>query len=1042
MKPLKLTMTAFGPYRDTEIIDFTRLDGHRLFVVSGNTGAGKTSIFDAICFALYGSASGDDRHDSRMLRSHFADDQVHTSVDFQFELKGRTYRVFRQIPHVKAGNKVATGERYELYEVTGDTELPLTDRFIVSQVDDKLRSLIGLTKEQFSQIVMLPQGEFQRLLTSETDNKEEILRRIFRTGLYKLLAEHLNEKRKELQQLCSELNSIRDYHIGNVRGALAGREGSALQELFSRQHWNTYQVLEALEQELAFYGEELCGLRQQLQDGTLRLQEETEAYHRAKSLNEQLRILEQKRAELQALSDREDEVKKQELRVALAERALQLQVYERHDAEQAAETEQAAARLTAAVAEDEQAGKALEAAGEAFKLEEGRQADREQAVRDLERLQSYVPTVRELSDREQRVARLEAETASLRQQSEGVQGELTARQSERSAAAAELRRLEEQVQELPQKTERLLVLRQQAVLLQEYLGTEKKAADARQSAARLEQAAGQAGRQLAEVENRWLEGQAGLLALHLHDGEPCPVCGSASHPHKAVPGADIPTREELEELRRQTSAAEKEHLEARARLEELEQQLVGKGRQLQEQGFNSRAPGLPGQGDTTAKLQAAYDALVREGKALAAEEKQLRQEQARLTVLKRELDGADQRLEELRGQREELMGRYNGRHTEFVTEQALLVQALAALPEELRSLTALMARIREGEAARERLELAWRNVQAAYQEASARRIRGASARSHAEAALLEARAKQERARVSLLQALEQAGFATEAEYMAAKLPEAERNRLKEQISAHRTLLAAVTRQVEELSATLAGAKQQDMALLEEALLERRKHTDALRAELMQMESLLERGNGLKAGIIAADDNCQAAEREFQQVRELYDVVRGDNPRKISFERYLQIEFLENIIHHANGRLQRMSGGQYYLVRSDRTEKRGKQSGLGFDVFDNYTGQLRDVKTLSGGEKFNASLCLALGMADVIQAYEGGISLETMFIDEGFGSLDEESLGKAIETLVELQQSGRMIGIISHVQELKQAIPAVLEVRKTREGHSYTKFVVQ
>nr|WP_238358142.1 SbcC/MukB-like Walker B domain-containing protein [Cohnella zeiphila] len=160
---------------------------------------------------------------------------------------------------------------------------------------------------------------------------------------------------------------------------------------------------------------------------------------------------------------------------------------------------------------------------------------------------------------------------------------------------------------------------------------------------------------------------------------------------------------------------------------------------------------------------------------------------------------------------------------------------------------------------------------------------------------------------------------------------------------------------------------------------------------------------------------------------------------MSFERYLLTEFLDRILQAANLRLQTISGGQFYLARSDRLEKHGKQSGLGLDVYDNYTGQFRDVKSLSGGEKFNASLCLALGMADVIQAYEGGISLETMFIDEGFGSLDEDSLGKAIDTLVQLQRTGRMIGIISHVQELKQAIPAVLEVRKTAEGHSCARF---
>src|SRR5690606_24861528 len=180
---------------------------------------------------------------------------------------------------------------------------------------------------------------------------------------------------------------------------------------------------------------------------------------------------------------------------------------------------------------------------------------------------------------------------------------------------------------------------------------------------------------------------------------------------------------------------------------------------------------------------------------------------------------------------------------------------------------------------------------------------------------------------------------------------------------------------------------------------------------------------------------QAAEMEKQmnRIADLYDMVRGQNQLKISFERYLQIEYLEQIIHSANERLKNLSNGQFYLIRSDRQEARGKQSGLGLDVYDAYTGQTRDVKTLSGGEKFNASLCLALGMADVIQSFQGNVAIDTMFIDEGFGSLDDESLNKSIDTLIDLQKSGRMIGVISHVQELKAAIPAILEVKKSKEG---------
>ncbi|WP_148091994.1 AAA family ATPase, partial [Paenibacillus sp. 598K] len=297
MRPLKLTMTAFGPYKDREEIDFGELLHHRLFVVSGNTGAGKTSIFDAICFALYGDASGEDRSDSRMLRSQFAEDDVHTAVDFVFELKGRVYRVLRQLSHVKAGNKSATGERYELYEQDGTEERPLTDRFIVSQIDAKLRELIGLTKDQFSQIVMLPQGEFRKLLTSETEDKEEILRRIFKTGLYKVVADRLGERRKAMQQRLTELAGMLEYHIGQVKGALADREDSMLRRvLHEQEHYNTQQVLEALDQELTHIAEQAAALQGRLREESESFRAQTEAYHQAQALNERFELLERKLA--------------------------------------------------------------------------------------------------------------------------------------------------------------------------------------------------------------------------------------------------------------------------------------------------------------------------------------------------------------------------------------------------------------------------------------------------------------------------------------------------------------------------------------------------------------------------------------------------------------------------------------------------------------------------------------------------------------------------------------------------------------------------
>ncbi|WP_020619334.1 AAA family ATPase [Paenibacillus daejeonensis] len=1028
MRPLQLIMTAFGPYKDRETIDFTELQHHRLFVVSGNTGAGKTSIFDAICFALYGDASGEDRNDNRMLRSQFAEDGLHTSVNFTFELKGRAYRVFRQLSHVKAGNKGATGERYELYELDGGEERPLTDRFIVSQVDARLRELIGLTKDQFSQIVMLPQGEFRKLLTSETEDKEEILRRIFKTGLYKVVADRLNEQRKTMQQRCNELNGLREYHIGQVKGTLAGREGSDLHRVLNEQeHYNTHQVLEALAVELAYAAAGQQELQERLKAQTEAYQASAEAFHQAKALNEQFALLERKLEEQRQLAGREQAMLDIKSQLALAERAVHLQVYERQDAEAVETLVRRDGQLEQARQALLQAERVHTEAEQLYKQEEAQAEARELAARELDRLQGYLPIVQGLDHKQRRVAELAAEVGTLSQRAEMARRQRDALEAERTETASQVKALEQRTIRLPELTERVAALREQAKTVRDCVVLSERAEQESQAARELQKAGEQADHAYVALETRWVEGQAGWLASHLHDGESCPVCGSAEHPRKAVLTAEAPTKEDLELSRKAKAAADQRYLEAQANLKATRQQLTEKEVLLREQGF------------TTDGMRETYAALVSQGKALAEEEKALKADYAGLLPLKQALETLEGRLGEARRGLEQLQQQLHERTSAHATEQALVAQELAALPEEMRQLSLLERRIAETEQTRQRLEAAWKQAQQRYQQASERRVQAAADLSHAERQRAEAAEARERARHSYQQALAEGGFGSEADYRAAKQPDSVREQWQREQEAYQAAVLSVARQVEETSAALETKERLDLDTLQQQLREQEQALEALRGEESQIRQTHARGTALQAEIIEADKRCAEAEDEYQLVRELYDVVRGDNESKMSFERYLQVEFLEKIIAHANERLSRISGGQFYLVRSARLEKRGRQSGLGFDVFDNYTGQLRDVKTLSGGEKFNASLCLALGMADVIQSYEGGISLETMFIDEGFGSLDEESLTKAIDTLVDLQQTGRMIGVISHVQELKQAIPAILEVKKSKDGCSYTRF---
>lgn len=1027
MMPVRLTMTAFGPYKDKEVIDFAELSGNRLFLVSGNTGAGKTSIFDAICFALYGEASGEDRSDVRMLRSQFASDDLYTSVEFEFELKRRTYRILRQLPHVKTGNKSATGEKYEFVETTGGTETMMVDRHAVRQINERMQTLLGLTKEQFSQIVMLPQGEFRKLLTSDTENKEEIMRRIFRTHLFKFVAEHLNEKRKASQSEWELARRELDMQAANLKLSLAQREGSALSRVFGQEHFNVHQVLEALDEEMAHYEGERAIRQVRLEEDSRRHKALVEHYHAAARVNELYGELDRKTAERTGLESRIPEIEAKKRRLVLAEKTLPIEVRERlRESVQTQAKAAAELRRAAEEASGRSAGE-LAAARERHAQEEGRGERREALVRELERLSRDLPAVRELEERRAALGRLEREAAGALREQQAAEAAVASRQEARKALAERARQAEEAVRGLPELAERFERMLQEATLLREYVLLGRAAAAQAEEEAVLRLAHEEAARSYLALEAGWLESQAGQLAAHLHDGKPCPVCGSEAHPRPAEPPADMPTREALDRARADKGERETLYLAARAKREHMETQLRDKAAEIERGG---RDPG---------QAEKAYAELVDNGKRMRVQVDGLKAEQAALDDLRRKLTEAESALDAAASDKERLAAIAQERRTAHAAAQAVYEQTLASLPEGHRTLDALQRLLAETQQEKERLDSAWRLAQEQLRQAGERHAAAAAHLDGALRQLADAEARDAEAQRDFTAELARAGFAAEADYRAAKLPEREMTDMKAEIERFLAALAAVARQLEELGLQLQGKERADLAALAEEAERMERQAEETRASLREAQTHLEKGAEGRTKLLEAEGKWRKAEHQFQLVKDLYDVVRGDNRHKISFERYLLVEFLDRILSAANLRLRTISGGQFYLVRSDRREKHGKQSGLGLDVFDNYTGQLRDVKTLSGGEKFNASLCLALGMADVIQAYEGGVSLETMFIDEGFGSLDEESLSKAVDTLVQLQQTGRMIGIISHVQELKQAIPAVLEVKKSADGCSYTKF---
>lgn len=1029
MRPLKLTMTAFGPYKDTEVVNFAELEEHDLFVISGKTGAGKTTIFDGICFALYGSASGQDRGETKMLRSDFASDDVHTAVELEFELKGKQYRIRRQLGHVKKGNRSKTGDDIFIYERQGEEEISIVDRQIVSEVNQKVEDLIGLTNDQFKQIVMLPQGEFRKLLTSDTENKEAILRRLFKTENYKSINEVLRNKRNEEQLEYEKQLQIRNEYIHSIPSFIKLREESLLIDLLETDFPNAHQVAAALEDEAEYYEERIKNDEETYKKSyelTNKMQKE---YHEAQHLNERFQELEKKQQTLNELYQRNNEFEEKEVKLLAAERANSLLFYERQLEQAKQEEKQVENELQLVTNQLSKATNVLEHAKSSYLNEEKRKPEREKAGKELDELEKYLPIVRSIEETKLDIERIKEKGIKTKQKLATIEKQLLGSEEKQQFLRTEISKLDEEIDKLSDAPTRLMKLEEQARIYKRYENLAKESEQAQQVVATITKSYNELKEDYREKEASWLSNQAVVLAGHLHNGEPCPVCGSVEHPKIATSKEQAVSREELQHTKLLLDKKEKEFQEANIILQAKKSQLAEVKEEIK--AFTDGE-----------NLEQFYTRLIDEGKSmrnkvqcyerLREERKAKKQEEEKILEEKRNLDPIFNKLKD-----EHVM-----LQQDYKTKRAVLEERLRNIPESLTVLEELEKQIRLVTEKKQSLEKAWEDAQLQLEKARESFTKTDANKTHLEKQLSSIKTKVTEAKDKFKTKLSEENFVDEAAYYAAKLPEEKQQLLKSEIDAFKQQLAILTKQTDELKESLKGKQPKDLNALKQELDQLQKQYEEAFKQLNEARDYQERAQSRKIQILKADEELKKKEQLVSAVSDVYDMLRGQNSKKISFERFLQMEYLEQIIHAANSRLQKLSNNQYYLTRSDRQESHGKQSGLALDVYDNHTGQTRDVKTLSGGEKFNAALSLALGMSDVIQSFQGNISIETMFIDEGFGSLDEEALTKAVDALVDLMESGRMIGVISHVKELKEIFPAILEVRKTKEGYSETAFVLK
>ncbi|WP_242225918.1 AAA family ATPase [Bacillus cereus group sp. BfR-BA-01358] len=1029
MRPIQLIMTAFGPYKQKEVIDFDDLGEHRIFAISGNTGAGKTTIFDAICYVLYGEASGEERSDTSMLRSQFADDNVYTSVELTFQLKGKRYEIKRQLGHKKQGNKTITGHAVELYEVIDEEKVPAVDRFHVTDVNKKVEDLIGLSKHQFSQIVMLPQGEFRKLLTSETENKEEILRRIFKTDRYKLMRELLDQKRKQWKDVLQEKQKERELYFRNVF-KLPIRDGALLETLVEQEHVNTHQVVEALEQETAVYKAEVEQLQVEQDIQTKQLKDAETRFHAAKSVNEKFIDLQQKNEKYNTLQENRTVIEMKETSFKRAEQAKRLLPFEQWHEEAMQNEQKAESLLKQIIAKKENIMNNFELAQKKYEVVKNKEPERENAKKLVQRLEELQPIIASLAEKQLNLQNAEMQIGKLKESMQNLDRQLEEHTNQKQLMTGQLQQLEQALEQYVDKVEELTNMREDAKVL-------KQAYDVWQEKQKFEQEkeAAYSKMQLVvnayeNMERRWLSEQAGILALHLHDGESCPVCGSTNHPKKATEQSGAIDENELNDLRDKKNIAEKLHVQIEEKWNFYHLQYEQVIEEVKKRGYQSE------------ELVETYSALVQKGKQLATEVNTLKasEETRKQTAVK--IKSVEEKVDALQKQKREVETEQHRIEMDCMQLRTSYEHDKKNIPENLQTVQAWKVQFDQAMHELKLMEDEWKKVQEAYQHWQNENIRIQAEQEGATNQFESAKLKEEETFTRFMKELEQSGFTDQSTYKEAKLSDAEMELIQKEIQSYYSSLEVLAKQIEELHVELKDKEYMDITALGEHIKELEINLDIIKEKRQRAQNAVTYISDLHENIRRIDEQIHEEEKAFQELVDLYEVMKGDNESRISFERYILIEYLEQIVQIANERLRKLSNGQFYLKRSERVEKRNRQSGLGLDVYDAYTGQTRDVKTLSGGEKFNASLCLALGMADVIQAYEGGISIETMFIDEGFGSLDEESLTKAVDALIDLQKSGRFIGVISHVQELKNAMPAVLEVTKQKDGCSQTRFVVK
>lgn len=921
MRPLKLTMSAFGPYADKVVLELEKLGKSGLYLITGDTGAGKTSIFDAITFALYGKPSGNNKAVS-MFRSKYARPETRTYVELDFEYNEKKYTVRRNPEYIRPKTK---GEGHTSEKAWAELRYP--DGRIVSgntAVTNAVEDILGIDREQYSQISMIAQGDFLRLLLAGTGEREVIFQKIFNTGRYRILQEKLkselsaadSERRSEIKSIEQDISGIqceKDDPL-SIEVARAQDKGMTIEEIT--------ELLDRL-------------IEKDTELRLKKLDEYRKADSASREISKRLAQAEQRLKILESLNKTEKKLSEAKARLAGSKEILETKTGKYQEAKKINDV----------------------ISGIKARLDDYREYD-EIRKTILEAEAFYDKLKKAEAGKTSAAERLKAETNLLEEKLNASGGLL----EEKLKLETEIKRLTENAGSLEGLRKALDELetarKEQKTLREDYL---KKSEISRRLSAEY------------DIKNRaYLDEQAGILALGLRDGERCPVCGSLEHPQPAALSADAPSKEELDKLKKKKDDSERNAVKASEEASSANAVAEEKDRALKE--ASSKLLDVTGTEDIRKALSKKKTAVSAEMAQAEKKHSEVSDELKKLQLIKKEIPEKKMEYEML----EKSVSDLKLKMTELMTRKTQLDKRRNELKEKL----------------------------------------SFGSREDAEKQIAK---------------LQQEVVKAESDYKTAQTAY---NDCEKEISA---LNAAI----EEAKASLRDIPEDDT----EAVRKLDRETSERKDRIMEVGQTIAgrlTANKRIAGSIAKRWEKQAEiEEKWKILKALSDTANGSitGKGKIRLETYIQMAYFDRIIARANTRLIIMSGGQYELKRASDPANKQSQTGLELDVIDHYNGSTRSVRSLSGGESFKASLSLALGLSDEIQSSAGGIRLDTMFVDEGFGSLDDESLSQAMRALSDLSAGHRLVGIISHVAEMKEKIEKQIVVTKTKNDGSRAEIII-